>query len=189
MMKIKELNQEEIIKVYNEHMILDFPSEELKPVEVMLNLLKKKIYICYGLYDNEDLLAYAFIVTLKEYMLIDYYAVCEKHRNKGIGSKLLAILKEQCKDYNGIFVEVEKVEEAFEDAEKLTRKRRIEFYKRNGFKMTKISIELFKVNFSVMCLYNKKTEESVIYKGLEGIYKEIVKGKLYLDNVKLSLLN
>lgn len=48
MMKIKELNQEEIIKVYNEHMILDFPSEELKPVEVMLNLLKKKSIYAMG---------------------------------------------------------------------------------------------------------------------------------------------
>src|SRR5471030_2468191 len=86
---LKQLIDEDIKNIYNKHMIIDFHAEELKPFDIIQKLIKRKIYICYGLYNNEELLAYAFIVTSKSYVLIDYYAVCREYRNKGIGSKFL----------------------------------------------------------------------------------------------------
>lgn len=186
-MNLKQLNNEEIVKVYNDHMVIDFPAGELKPLDVIQKLIKKKIYICYGLYDDEKLLAYAFLVTSKAYLLIDYCAVCREFRNSGFGSQLLNILKEKCKDYQGIIVEVEKVEFAPDDNERLIRERRINFYKKNGFIMTDISIILFGVNFSIMCLCNVEADDSIICEGLKGVYKEIVPEKLYAENVKIKL--
>lgn len=188
-MDLRQLTNEDIEKIYNKHMIIDFPVEELKPIEVIKKLIKRNIYICYGLYENEELLAYAFLATSKLYLLIDYYSVCANHRNKGIGSEFLNILKENCKSYNGIIVEVEKIECASNETEKVIRQRRINFYKKNGMIMTNISCTLFNVNFSIMCLCNIELDESFIYEGLKKIYKEIIPSKLYSEYVKLGYKN
>lgn len=185
-MNLKQLSSKDVEDVYNKHMIFDFPAEELKPLDIIQKLLKKNNYICYGLYDNERLLAYAFLVTSKSYLLIDYYAVCSEYRNSGIGSEFLNIIKELFKDYNGIMVEVEKIECAPNESEKIVRKRRIDFYKRNGMRMTDITIILFNVNFSIMCFCNTKLDDLHICEGLKNIYKEIVPEKLFSKNVIIS---
>ena len=185
-MNLKQLSNEDIENVYNKHMIMDFPSEELKPVDVIQKLIKRKIYICYGLYNNEELLAYAFLATSKLYLLIDYYSVCAKYRNIGIGSKFLNILNKNCKNYDGIIVEVEKVECASNETEKVVRKRRIDFYTKNGMRMTNISCELFTVNYSIMCLYKIELDDLAIYEGLKNIYKEMIPSKFYSKYVKIS---
>jgi GNAT superfamily N-acetyltransferase len=185
-MNLKQLNNVEIESIYNEHMIKDFPHGELKPLEVIQKLNKKNNYICFGLYKNEELLAYALLATSKLYLLIDYYAVCEQYRNHSIGSEFLSMLKEECKNYNGIIVEVEKVECASTETEKLIRKRRINFYKKNGMRMTNILCKLFDVNYCIMCLCNIELEDSVIYEGLKDIYQEIIPVSLYSKYVELS---
>lgn len=151
-MDLKQLDSKEIERVYNTHMKIDFPIEELKPLDIIQRLLEKQNYACYGLYEKNELQAYAFLAIQKSYLLIDYYAVCSEHRNKGIGSKFLKLIKEQFKDYEGIMVEVEKVECAPNETEKTIRRRRIDFYKRNGMRMTSISILLFNVDFR-LCVY------------------------------------
>ena len=183
---LKQLIDEDIENIYNKHMIIDFPAEELKPFDVIQKLIKRKIYICYGLYNNEELLAYAFIVTSKSYVLIDYYAVCREYRNKGIGSKFLNILTEHCKNYNGIIVEVEDVECTSNEAEKVVRRRRIDFYRENGMRMTNISCKLFNVDYSIMCLCDIEPDDSVIYEELKNIYKEIIPSKLYSKYLEIS---
>lgn len=185
-MDLKQLSSEDVEIIYNEHMVVDFPLEELKPIDMIQKLIKRKIYKCYGLYDSEELLAYAFFTNSKSYLLLDYYAVCSKFRNKGIGSKFLTILKENCKNYSGIIVEVEDIEFADTEEEKIIRKRRIDFYKKNGAKMTSVLCELFNVNYSVMCLCNIKLEDSVICEELKNIYKSMIPSELYFKNVKFS---
>lgn len=185
-MNVKRLNDEEIIEVYKKHMVVDFPVEELKPLEVIQKLLKKENYMCYGFYDNKELLAYVFLVSLKSYLLIDYYAVCSKYRDRGIGSEFLTALKEKCSDFKGIIVEVEKVEDAQDESEKIIRKRRISFYEKNGMRITSISSELFGVNYSIMCLCNIEIDDSYIFEVLEKIYMEITPVKLYSKYVKIK---
>jgi len=185
-MELKQLRNEDIENVYNKHMIIDFPAEELKPIDVIQKLIKRKIYICYGLYNNnKELLAYAFLATSKLYLLIDYYSVCAKYRNKGVGSEFLTILKENCKNYNGIIVEVENIECASNEAEKVVRRRRIDFYRKNGMRMTNISSKLFNVNYSIMCLCNIEIDDSVIYAELKNIYKEMIPSKFYSKYVEV----
>ena len=186
-MNLKQLSNEDIINIYNIHMIKDFPTEELKPIKVIENIIKRKIYICYGLYDNDELLAYAFLATSKLYLLIDYYSVCAKYRNKGIGSQFLNILRECCKNFNGIIVEVENVECASNEAEKVVRRRRIDFYKKNGMRITNISSILFSVKYSIMCLCNSEIDDSIIYSELKSIYKELIPREFYSKYVEISM--
>lgn len=188
-MELKQLDKEEVKKIYNEHMIVDFPSQELKPIDAIEKLINRKIYKCYGLYDSEELLAYAFFNTSKSYLLLDYYSVCEKYRSKGIGSKFFSILKESCKSYRGIIVEVEDIESADTEAEKIIRKRRIDFYKRNGMNMTNVFCELFNVNYSIMCLSNEEDDDLVIYEELKNIYKEMVPVKYHSKYIKISYMD
>lgn len=185
-MELKQLSNEEIKKIYLNHMLVDFPKEELKPIDSIEGLINRKIYKCYGLYDNEEVLAYAFFNTSKSYLLLDYYSVCEKYRGKGIGSEFFRILKEHCKSYNGIIVEVEEMESADTEAEKIIRQRRIEFYKKNGMNMTNILCELFNVNYSIMCLSNVGFDNATIYEELKNIYKEMIPSKFYSKYVRLG---
>lgn len=185
-MNLKQLTYEDVKKIYNNHMVIDFPIQELKSIKIIQKLIKEKTYICYGLYDNKELLAYSFLVISKLYLFIDYYAVCSKYRNSGIGSEFLNILKECFKSYNGIIVEVEKIECALNEDEKIIRKRRIDFYRRNGMRMTSICSTLFNVNYSIMCLCNIDTEDSIIYQELKNIYKRIFRIKFYSQYVKID---
>ncbi len=185
-MDLRQLGNEEIENIYNNYMIIDFPPEELKPIYVIQNLIKREIYICYGLYEYEELFGYAFLVNSKSYLLIDYYSVCAKYRNKGIGSEFLRRLHEHCKNYNGIIVEVENVKYALNEAEKVIRKRRIDFYKKNGMRMTNISCTLFNVKYSIMCLCNIELDDLVIYEELKNIYREMIPNKFFSKNVEVK---
>lgn len=184
-MELKQLTKKEVKKTYSEHMVMDFPKEELKPIDAIERLIERKIYKCYGLYDNGELLAYAFFNTSKSYLLLDYYSVCEKHRSNGIGSKFFSILKEECKSHNGIIVEVEDIESADTKAEKIIRQRRIDFYKKNGMKMTNVLCELFNVYYSIMCISNVEFNDSIICDEMKNIYKEMVPDKFYSKYVKI----
>lgn len=187
-MYLKKLNITEVREIYIKHMKIDFPAGELKPIDAIENLIKRERYICYGLYKENDLLAYAFLtMSEKSYLLIDYFAVCLEHRNKGIGSDFLKLLKEQWINYSGILVEVEKVECASNEKEKIIRQRRIDFYRRNGFWMTNVLSTLFCVKYSIMCLSNETLEDYVVYNQLCKIYKEIVPSALYKENVKVII--
>ena len=66
---------------------------------------------------------------------------------------------------------MKKVEYASNETEKAVGKRRIDFYKKNGIRITNISYTLFTMNFAIMCLCNIELENSVIYEELKNIYK------------------
>jgi GNAT superfamily N-acetyltransferase len=185
-MELKQLMKEEVKKIYNEHMVMDFPQEELKPIHVIERLIDRKIYECYGLYNNGELLAYAFFNNSKSYLLLDYYSVCEKYRSKGIGSKFFSILKKEFKNHNGIIVEVEDIESADTEAEKIIRQRRIDFYKKNGMKITNVLCKLFDVYYSIMCISNVEFNDSIIYDEMKNIYKEMVPDKFYAKYVEVG---
>lgn len=185
-MELKQLIKEEIRKIYGKHMVMDFPKEELKPIDAIERLISMGIYKCYGLYDNGELLAYAFFNTSKSYLLLDYYSVCEKYRSNGIGSRFFSILKEECKSHNGIIVEVEDIGSADTEVEKIIRQRRIDFYKKNGMKMTNVLCKLFNVHYSIMCISNVEFNDSIIYDEMKNIYKEMVPDKVYSKYVKIG---
>ena len=50
-MKIKVLDKNEIEKIYKEHLINDFPKDELKPLEYINKMHDLSKYECFGFYD------------------------------------------------------------------------------------------------------------------------------------------
>lgn len=63
---------------------------------------------------------------------LEYMAVDETHRDRGIGSAMLVSLHEQLNEARGIVLEAERAQDADGDERRL-RERRIAFYVRNGY--------------------------------------------------------
>lgn len=151
-MKLKRLTEAQMLDIYQTYMTIDFPLDELKPFELISKLVNKNIYFAFGLFEEDKLFAYAFLTKSSDrrYLLLDYFAVCSDVRGKGIGSLCLSLLKDECKAYDGIFIEVENVEYAGNEVEKAVRSRRIAFYERNGAEFTDILCRLFGVEMNIM---------------------------------------
>ena len=183
MLQVKELNLEEIKTIYDTHMQEAFPQSELRPYKNIEMLTKQGYYVCFGLYENKELLAYAFFTKSadRKYCLLDYYAVVDGLRGKGIGSAFFPLLKEKMQDMDGILIEVESVESTDLDEEKALRHRRIAFYQKNGCKMTKAKCLLYGVDFCIMALPVQKAvpcDEEVLFE-LEYFYHIMFDEQLY----------
>ena len=163
------LNRQEIIDIYNKYMIEDFPPDELKPLSSILDMLSRGIYSCYGLFEGEKLLAYAYLTVLDDFVLVDYLAVTKTLRGGGIGTKLLTLLKELLKGKT-ILIECENPLFAKENQEKITQIRRLDFYKRNCFIQTNVTSVLFGVNYTILTY----PESSTASQGLNKVYLEML---------------
>lgn len=181
---IKLLSLEEAGTVYAGHMHRDFPPSEIKPFSMIEDLWKKGLYRCYGFYEKADdkLRAYAFTMTDTDVnmLLLDYFAVCKEARGKGYGSAALALLKENCLEWDGIIVEVEDDDTTDDTEEKQLRRRRIAFYERNGVRMTAARSFAFGVDYKLMTviLGNERAEERVGEK-LASVYKKMLSENTY----------
>lgn len=110
-------------------MLTQFPQNELKTFEQYKKLCEKEEYVIYNAIENGEQIGYIIIVDNKDlkYIWIDYLAVFKKFHSKGYGHKILKQLSELYADYNGCFLEVEKIDE---NLPKTTR--RVKFYKSQG---------------------------------------------------------
>ncbi len=124
---LQRLNNKDFDKVY-EVMEESFPMEEYRTYEEQKNLLNNPRYSIYVIKDENDHNVMAFICVWRfdQFAFIEHFAVNSKYRNQGLGSSILKELFQSlsCR----ICLEVE-LPNTF------VAKRRIEFYKRNGFYM------------------------------------------------------
>lgn len=148
-MELKLLNKEELERLYTEEMVFDFPQTELKPVRSMLRLLDKGLYEPLMVMENGEGVGYAmaWLPASRQGALLDYFGVLRGKRNGGLGSKILTLLTRR---YGQIFGEAE-APDSDDPAENDLRRRRIAFYRRNGFRVLDYECALFGVHFN--CLY------------------------------------
>ena len=127
-MKLNLLNKEELTNLYKDEMMFDFPRAELKPLRAMLRLMDM------GQYDP-------LLVTDDQGVALGYAMIC------GLGSQVLPLLAAR---YGQLFGEAE-APTSDDPAENDLRRRRIDFYERNGFRVLDYECALFGVHFN--CLY------------------------------------
>lgn len=188
-MHIKQLSIEEVSDIFVNSMQLDFPQNEIKPLSAIKKLMLQNLYPCYGLYADDILSAYAFFchAISGECLLLDYYAVIKAHRSKGYGSIFLKNLQETLNNFSGIIVELESINAAKNETERLERERRISFYKRNGVQKTDIFSNLFGVEFDIFYSPIKKQwDDLFVYRELDKIYDVIFPKELRDKKVFLS---
>lgn len=109
-----------------------FAENERKPLRDILALADEDRYELWGLFNGRQMLGYATLWKREgiPLVLLDYLGVSAALRNGGLGAGILARLKERgCP----IVTESELPVEGDPDGENEIRRRRIGFYRRNGF--------------------------------------------------------
>ncbi|MDO4188572.1 MAG: GNAT family N-acetyltransferase [Lachnospiraceae bacterium] len=153
-MKIIKLDKNQIIQIYNERMVYDFPKDELRPLKLIVKPYEKGIYTGFGLIDDnsdeKDILGYAFFIKMENNYLFDYFAISSDKRNTGLGSIFLDLLKQEFKNAGSVIGEVEDPECAENEENKTNMSRRLKFYLSNGYIDTSVRVKLFGVDYIIL---------------------------------------
>ena len=139
-------------RVYRDHVKADFPPAERKPLAMIERQVCTGQYDTLGLFRGEEMLAYAFLWRDKEghCVLLDYLAVCRGGRGQGTGSAFLEQLKTHYGSFDGLLVEAEAEDPQAGAEDNALRRRRIDFYRRCGFRLLDYKARLFGVTYSML---------------------------------------
>ena len=171
-MELKILSNKLLLLWYEKFLKEDFVSDEIKPIENILTLIKKGRYEVYGVFQDDEMIAYASFWKKENInlVLLDYLGVSKKYRNQGIGSKILVLIKEILGNIPYV-VEAEIPTGSSLEEDKI-RKRRIEFYERNGCKKVYL---MATCGMKWQTLVNSKNE--IDQKELAKLHKELYEEK------------
>lgn len=176
-------NTEQIIKIYNKYMVLDFPKDELKPLAHILAMVEDGTCTFYALRRNEEVLSYFSVCVNGQGLLVDYLAVNEKYRGQGIGAKTIGFLKSVSHN-KYIIIECEDEEKAEDESDKITRLRRIAFYERAGFKRSGVSSNLFGVDYIILT-YPDDISENKVKELYSSVYLRMLGQSMYDKFMKI----
>jgi len=175
-MNVKELDKKEIETIYKGRLLTDFPENEVKPFALTEAFIKDGCYKGYGYFDGEELLAYAFFLIIDKTALLDHIAVTGARRNAGIGGLFLRELTQNTfKEYR-IVAEVENPEYASNEEDKNLMERRIGFYLRNGWRISRENVKLYYTNYNLISI---GTASSATDADVLDIYRKYI---VYLKN-------
>lgn len=170
-MEIRVLNSAQLTEIYYNHMIYDFPENELKSLKQLITSYQRKDMVVLGLYDIE-LVGYALIYNYDDIYLLDYFAILRSYRNNGYGKLFLHKILDRFND-SLFFLECE-----VNIDNDIMKAKRINFYLNNGLYDSKLRVELFDVKFHVF------TNRSIAdIKMIDKMYRYIYR-KVYDDKVK-----
>lgn len=183
---LRLLSSDEVSAIYHDHAVYDFPKAELKPLSTLIRLMKTGDYLCYGLFEENELRAYAFFAKNGAFLLLDYYAVCRGYRSSGYGGRFLARLHDNCRGIQGIILEVEAPDCAEDEGELSIRTRRIAFYQRCGVRKTALTSFLFGVEYDIMYFpCEGECPDEQLRGELLDIYRKMISSEAFRSNLKV----
>lgn len=150
-LQTKRINDFSLIeRLFKSRLKKDFARNELKPLSSMRRSWEKDAYDCYGLFCGDEILGYAFFVRLGKNFLFDYLAIEESHRDEGLGFIFLRQLTACLTDADCVVIEVEDPDQAKNEADRVLRERRLQFYLRNGYLETMLTSEVFGADYRIL---------------------------------------
>lgn len=180
---IKEFKQ----TIYKEYENL-FPENERKSYRFLKHTYNKGITQIIKILDDNEFVGFMIINKIEnvQYLCLDYFAILPQYQNKGYGTQALKLLKEQCKNYNGVYVEIERVRNDDTQEDKI-RTRRAKFYEDIGFYKLSFDLLLFSVEYSLYMLQTSdvKEDEEKITKDIFTIYNTIIGEKRVRKNCRI----
>lgn len=199
-MYLKELSVKEFTIIYETYMTDDFPQDELKPLERMIETMETGLSSAFGLYEKDDLRAYAVFIVPEglPYGLLDYLAVIKQYRGTGVGHHFFALiegaLRQKYPWLEGFFIESENAAFAKTEQERRIRERRIAFYENNNCQSTKLGSCLFGVTYSILLYYFAQNvqngqEKEILFEALDKIYIAMFKKHHYENQVSLWVVD
>lgn len=181
---VRRADEKEITCFYG-WMKKQFHPGELKSLEHIMNLRAAGKYAAFGLWVEEELIAYALMghTADERAWLLDYYAVLPQYQNAGLGGRFLHMLQEKL-DTGTILLEVEDPDYAPDETEKAHWQRRIRFYERNDCLHTNVTLNLWGFDYALMQLPVSVTmTDREVRAAMEEIYHRFTPQKLYEENV------
>lgn len=125
-----------------------FPFVERKPFSFLLRKARRGQGEFFAIEDDTGLfLGLANTLFYKDMVMLDYFATAPERRNGGMGTAVLALLKERYADRR-LFGEIEVTDRPHPELE--LRKRRRNFYLRNGFVPVGMTVRAFSCEFEVI---------------------------------------
>ncbi len=174
-MRLEHIDKSMVETLYRERMVIDFPEDELKPLGVILAAIDQGIYESLGLFDEETLIGYCFLVRLNNDYLVDYLAIHPERRNSGAGSVMVRLLAEYLRDADNVIGEVEDPGFAEDEEQKNIQSRRLSFYIRNGCTDTGLRVTTFGVPFIVLRIGEGNCSDPDSLRELyQSFYREIL---------------
>ncbi|OFI46096.1 hypothetical protein BG262_06320 [Floricoccus penangensis] len=133
-----------------------FPPEERLPFEQLVKMTNDNDHIHLSIIkkdeENVGILFHGELSDTEAYVF--FFAIDNKFRNGGYGTKILSMLKERFPD--GIILESEELGLADSDNEE-QRLRRYNFYLRNGFKDSKHLMKIYDLSFHILTTGSEDT--------------------------------
>lgn len=165
----------QIEAIYQTRMKRDFARNELRPLASLRRSWQRDAYECYGLFEGEDLLGYAFFVRLGGNYLFDYLAIADGHRDEGLGSRFLRELAACLAGADCVVGEVEDPDRASDDETRALRERRLRFYLRSGYRKTELTSRVFGADYRILEVPTGKTHTT---EQLRAVYTELYRNIL-----------
>ncbi len=190
---IKKLEYTELEAVYNQYLHRHFPADEIKPLAHIRRMWEAGAYqalAMYGRQGEQELMGYGFFAadTESSMLLLDYFAILEKYRARGLGSIFLKEMHRLLKDYNGILIETEDADYAANETELMIRRKRDAFYEGNGVLKTGIVSEVYGVHYQIWQFPGEKPASvKECRDNLEKIYRFMIPGEKYERHVKIMI--
>lgn len=185
---IRELSIDRLPEMYERFVLPYFPSDEVKPLASMISMYEEGCYKVLAMMSDEDeesIAGCAFITIHPQAKacLLDYYAIDQKCRGKGYGSRMLQdIMKEGLADLP-IMIETELVEKAENEEQRQERIRRNHFYEKNGAVRTELITDIFGVFYSIWILGRK--DGYSVAEEMEKCYRYMVPEGMYDANCRI----
>lgn len=176
----KATTQHQLDAIYDLYMSA-FPKEERKPFEVMLEKCEEGSMEMLTIEnDGGEFLGLAIFVFYEDMALLDYLAIADEKRGKGVGSEALHHLQ---KHYDGkrFFLEIEDVKVESENKEERIRRRA--FYLRNGMQVMPFRVDLFGVIMEVLTYETEILPEEYLQLYI-GVFSKKISDKVKLVSKK-----
>ena len=188
-MTLSDLSPAQLSALYATEMKAAFPPDELKPLKSMLTLLEQGRYRALGLYEGEELLAYALLWLEPDipFALLDYLGTVEGQRNRGLGTRLLEELARAFAGYRGIFGEAEAPENG-DPADEPLRRRRLDFYLRSGFRYGGYDCALFGVHYRTLIHGAEDVTAEELLDAHQRIYRRGLPPEIHDRFIQIPLL-
>lgn len=139
----KKLN--EIKKLYDEA----FPKEEQIPFWILRKASRTSTADLMQVYDDDLLVGFIHLVYFEDVVYLYYLAIEPDERGQGYGSKILQALRRRF-SARRIILNIEVVDENCDNYEE--RKKRKEFYLKNGFREAGYSTREYSVEYEMLYL-------------------------------------
>lgn len=187
--EIRTLNIEEVREIYEKYLQFHFVEEERKPLKAIERMWEENQYFALGMFGKKEkeLMGYAFFSSCSQgdMVLLDYFAIVQEQRGKGLGSLFLQHMQDTLQEsFRGILIETEDISFAKNKEEIEERSRRNQFYLQNGAKKTGITSKIYDARYELYVLPFKELDmldlellSKLSYENIYNIYQYMIPGK------------